>query len=859
MSADFAALQVHACVQLITKVMYLLMKGETFTKQEAEDLFFATTKLFQSQDVVLRRMTYLVLKELTPLAESVLIIIASLSKDMTSPVENYRANSIRVLCGILTDINMLGQGSRLIKQSIVDQAPYVASAAVVSGYHLLQSGSAANLEVVKRWSTEIGDALNSPSPMVQYHALGLLAKLRDKDRLAMSQLVTKVTRSPLRSSWAHVLLVRLTAQVIAEDSGSSDVGALFEYLESCLRHKSEVVIFEAARAICALPRVTARELSPAVNVLQLFLSSPKATLRFAAVRTLNKVAQTHPQAVTSCNAEMDTLVTDTNRSIATLAITTLLKTGSESSVDRLMKQISTFLGEISDEFKQVVVEALQGLCLKFPQKQAVLMAFLDTMLRDEGGFAYKKAIVDAMVTIIHQLPETKEKGLSYLCEFIEDCDFAYLSSQVLHLLGQEGPKAQNPAKYIRYIYNRLILENSSVRAAAISSLIKFAQALPDTLGPSIAVLLQRCVHDEDDEVRDRATLYLGLLTSQGVPREISQQLLSGEIGRPLENLEAALHSYLADGGAAKGPFELSAVPIVSQASAAVAQQQQQQAAASQKGKPMQEVYEAEMMAIPQLAPLGKLWKSTTVDGGDKETEYVVTTVKHVFEKHIMFQFNITSTMADQFLKNVRVSLEAEDGPMEALQFVLTIASKEVKYGVPAVCYSVFKRAGPTHVPVGSMNATLKFNVVDADPTTHEPDDETDEGYEDEYELEDVELETRDYMVRLYCPNFQEQWESATEVNEAKLVFNLDKFDNLQAAVKNIVAYLGMDPCDKSDRVPPKKNKHQLFLSGVFLGGVPALCRARMKREEGGKGVDVELTVRSGHKLVSEIVANSLIV
>ena len=843
-------------MQLITKVMYLLMKGETFTKQEAEDLFFAVTKLFQSQDVVLRRMTYLVLKELTPLAESVLIIIASLSKDMTSPVENYRANAIRVLCGILTDINMLGQGSRLIKQSIVDQAPYVASAAIVSGYHLLQSGSPANLDVVKRWSTEIGDALNSPSPMVQYHALGLLAKLRDKDRLAMSQLVTKVTRSPLRSSWAHMLLVRLTAQVVAEDSGSSDVGALFEYLESCLRHKSEVVIFEAARAICALPRVTARELTPAINVLQLFLSSPKATLRFAAVRTLNKVAQTHPQAVTACNADMDTLVTDTNRSIATLAITTLLKTGSESSVDRLMKQISSFLGEISDEFKQVVVEALQGLCLKFPQKQAVLMAFLDTMLRDEGGFAYKKAIVDAMVTIIHHLPETKEKGLSYLCEFIEDCDFAYLSSQILHLLGQEGPKAQNPSKYIRYIYNRLILENSSVRAAAASSLIKFAQALPDTLGPSIAVLLQRCAHDEDDEVRDRATLYLGLLTAQSVPREVGLQVLSGEIGRPLDNLEAALGSYLREGGAAKGPFDLAAVPAVSQVSA-VALQAQQQAAAAQKGKPLQEVYESEMAAIPQLAALGKLWKSTAVDASDKETEYVVTTVKHVFEKHVAFQFNVTSTMADQFLKNVRVSLEAEDGPMEALQFVLSIASKEVKYGVQAVCYSVYKRAGPTHVPVGAMNATLKFNVVDADPTTHEPDDETDEGYEDEYELEDVELETRDYMIKLYCPNFQEQWEAATDANEAKTVVNLDKFDNLQAAVKNIVQFLGMDPCDKSDRVPPKKSKHQLFLSGVFLGGVPTLCRARMKKEEGGKGVDVELTVRSGHKLVSEIVVNSL--
>lgn len=93
---------------------------------------------------------------------------------------------------------------------------------------------------------------------------------------------------------------------------------------------------------------------------------------------------------------------------------------------------------------------------------------------------------------------------------------------------------------------------------------------------------------------------------------------------------------------------------------------------------MQEVYEAEMLQIPQLAALGKLWKSSSSDATDKETEYVVTCVKHVFEKHIVFQFNIVSTMADQFLKNVRVSLDAEDGPMEALQFVVTIASKEVK-------------------------------------------------------------------------------------------------------------------------------------------------------------------------------------
>jgi coatomer protein complex subunit gamma len=57
-----------------------------------------------------------------------------------------------------------------------------------------------------------------------------------------------------------------------------------------------------------------------------------------------------------------------NRSIATLAITTLLKTGNEGGVDRLMKQIGTFMSDIADEFKIVVVEAIRSMCIKFPQK-----------------------------------------------------------------------------------------------------------------------------------------------------------------------------------------------------------------------------------------------------------------------------------------------------------------------------------------------------------------------------------------------------------------------------------------------------------------------------------------------------------
>jgi hypothetical protein len=34
------------------------------------------------------------------------------------------------------------------------------------------------------------------------------------------------------------------------------------------------------------------------------------------------------------------------------------------------------------------------------------------------------------------IPEAKEPGLAHLCEFIEDCEFTYLSTQILHVLGE---------------------------------------------------------------------------------------------------------------------------------------------------------------------------------------------------------------------------------------------------------------------------------------------------------------------------------------------------------------------------------------------------------------------------------------
>ncbi|XP_042195582.1 coatomer subunit gamma-1 isoform X2 [Callorhinchus milii] len=834
------------CAHILTKILYLINQGEHLGTMEATEAFFAMTKLFQSNDPTLRRMCYLTIKEMSNIAEDVIIVTSSLTKDMTGKDDNYRGSAVRALCKI-TDSTMLQAIERYMKQAIVDKVPSVSSSALLSSLHLLKS----SFDVVKRWVNEAQEAASSDNIMVQYHALGLLYHVRKNDRLAVSKMVSKFARQGLKSPFAYCLMIRVASKLLEEDEGSRD-SPLFDFIESCLRNKHEMVVYEAASAIVNLPSCSAKELAPAVSVLQLFCSSPKPALRYAAVRTLNKVAMKHPSAVTACNLDLENLVTDSNRSIATLAITTLLKTGSESSIDRLMKQISSFMSEISDEFKVVVVQAISSLCQKYPRKHAVMMNFLFTMLREEvatnkGGFEYKRAIVDCIISIIEENPESKDTGLAHLCEFIEDCEFTVLATRILHLLGREGPRTPNPSKYIRFIYNRVILENEEVRAAAVSALAKFG-AQNDDMFPSISVLLRRCMMDDDNEVRDRATFYLSVLEHKQKPLNSAYILNGLQVSIP--GLERALHQYTLD--PSEKPFDLKSVPL---STTPICDQKADVTTASVKmpekvASARQDIFQEQLASIPEFQGIGPLFKSspTPVPLTESETEYVVRCTKHTFTNHIVFQFDCTNTLNDQILEKVTVQME----PTEGYEVVCFIPATCLSYNQPGICYTLV--ALPEDDPIAvscTFSCTLKFTVKDCDPNTGEAEEE---GYEDEYVLEDVEITVADHMQKVLKPSFSAAWEEVGDDFEKEETFALSSMKSLEEAVNNIVNFLGMQPCERSDKVPENKNSHILYLAGVFRGGHDILVRARLALMD---GVTMQVTARSKDEVPVDVVMASV--
>ena len=121
----------------------------------------------------------------------------------------------------------------------------------------------------------------------------------------------------------------------------------------------------------------------------------------------------------------------------------------------------------------------------------------------------------------------------------------------------EGPHTSNPSYYIRHIYNRLVLENSIVRSSAVIALAKFAAVCGGEVSKNIVILLERCLNDVDDEVRDRAAISLNFINNG------KKNLIVSDSKYDLNALESKLVHYLNNEENFSVKFDISEIRVIS--------------------------------------------------------------------------------------------------------------------------------------------------------------------------------------------------------------------------------------------------------------------------------------------------------
>lgn len=154
--------------------------------------------------------------------------------------------------------------------------------------------------------------------------------------------------------------------------------------------------------------------------------------------------------------------------------------------------------------------------------------------------------------------------------------------------------------------------------------------------------------------------------------------------------------------------------------------------------------------------------------------------------------------------------------------------------------------------IGTFTNELKFIVKDCDPQTGEPDEE---GFEDDYQVEEVSLAIADFVLPSYIPSFNKAWEELGDEYEVVETLALTSSPGLQEACRDLIALLGMQALENTGNVQGS-NVHTMILSGIFIGGVRVLARCRMTYDS-STGVTLQLGIRSANAEVSQVMIGAI--
>lgn len=885
--SDFNESQIDAkrCRLLISRLLRLLANGETFPQNEATALFFSVSKLFQHPNDSLRQAVYLAIKELSGISEDVLMATSSIMKDVQNGSDLVKPDAIRSLTAVL-DESTAFSAERLLKSALVNKHPSISSAALCTSYHLLPIAET----TVKRFANEtqeavvdlkpfphkniVGDYYPNSTFITQYHALGLLYQLKKNDKMALLKMIRQFSdNNTLKNQLAKVELVKLLNELITRDQQLfMDFQPL---LHDWLTSKYESVQLETAKLITNFATRNSRLVSPelfasAVTTLQSLLTVPRTSAKFAALRILNRISMVSPERIVVCNPELESLINDSNRNISTYAITTLLKTGTTKNIASLISTITKFIHDVSDDFKIIIIDAVRTLSLNFPNEWKSIVNFLiDVLKNGEGGFKFKNNVVEALIDIVSFVPQAKETALENLCDFIEDCEFNEILVRILHLLGKEGPSTSTPSLYVRHIYNRVVLENSIIRSAAVVALSKFALTKNDsTLGDSIVSLLKRIANDRDDEVRDRATISLKFIESVKKDKNTdAQDFIQSRYTYDLPALESKLKTYIsANVDSFKSPFDVNSVRKFTEDEAKAMELKRKQdqflkgdLEAGKESTPgltednsradggengtfsgpslddhqqdlLSTKYADELLSIDQIKEFGVLINSSkAVALTEPEAEFVVRGVKHLFKENAVLQFNITNTLTDTALDNVIVTCTPGISDNVELEELFTIPIDRLLPSQEAACYVAFSKS--EDIVMEDFSNNLTFTTRELNPETHEP-FEGDEGFQDEYDIDPIFLNAGDYIKSSFVGDFTTTFDELP--NEEVAVYNIKENISLQEVVDRLIVNTSCLPLENTQYAPSDSNSHcvKLFGKSAFKGSKIALIVKLIKTSKG---------------------------
>ena len=427
------------------------------------------------------------------------------------------------------------------------------------------------------------------------------------------------------------------------------------------------------------------------------------------------------------------------------------------------------------------------------------------------------------------------QSLLFLIESIFDCQYDVLKIKILNLLGKESDLINNKTKLIRYIYNQIILETPMVRASAISALgeIGFKEK---HLRNIIISLIENCLSDDDNEVRERAFMVSKALKAVQEEKKEDEQLVNFVFPKKVKNpspidelnidiiqtvLNTEKENLLKSDNICQELFNI--LNDTEKISEILIKEKEKTKKKEKKEKKKNVDIEEEkeissddysltmfskIYGVPKIfTPYKKLT--------DQSAEYLTKYRKIIHDKIVVLDLEITNTIEFQIINDV--SIEVDNLTSNGFDFDKTeiIPIKSLKTNETGHLYFKLLKEKDSVYSNCSFNCTLKFDLQELDVKGNPHGI----AVKETYKLDKmVEVSYADYYMKnkkINVDNFSQYWEQALNSGYEKVEEKMGlPYNSIKNAGIKFSEIIGLDPLNNIEQIDTKVKKFEFVYAYV---------------------------------------------
>ena len=829
--------QSEQCIEILINLIYLLNKGEKFSEKEKESIFFSATKLLHNANPILRRIIFLFVKHLN-WWQSSFILTGSLITELNGDDDLIKPNCFRLL-GQITDASSVNVVERLLKEAINNENHEVASSALCCTLFMSLKG----FGIAKSWINEISEKLNSSlseENLLTFHTLLLLKEIKKNDKLFLIKIFSRIAETSgsrsHRSQFAICQLIRyVTDLLLKADLEESTKKTFHIFLQMSLYRLEESIKIEAARSIMIIPNISASIRQETIATLCELISSSNKIVRFAALKTLDKHIDGFAQNVAvDIFLELEKIIEDsgTNSSIKSYAFSIFLKISKGLSDYRLEKMFKTFIEQYTkfkEDFKKKLINISKNISRENPTKNKLYYDFFCSVFKLDAGPQTKLEILDALIWFIYNDKDLKLQTIFFLAESLFECQYDVLKIRIINLLGKECELVNNKSKLVRYIYNQLLLEFPAVRASAISALgeIGFKE---NNLRDIIISLIENCLNDDDNEVRERAFMISKALKAVKGKKKEDEQLINFVFPQkvknpsPVEELNIDLIQLVLNSekenllksddicqelvSILNDTEKISEILIKDKEELKKKEKKEKKRLGldiSERKKSEDDYATTMFTKIYGPPKVITPYKKLT----DQSAEYLTKYRKIVHDKIVVMDFEITNTIEFQIINDVSLDMQMLNYEGFDLDKTEIIPIKSLKTNESGHLYFKLLKNKDSIYSNCSFNCTLKFDLQELDVKGNPHGIPVKEAYKLD---KPVEVCYADYYIKnskVNLENFAEFWKQAEKSGYEKAVEKMVlNYNNGKNAGKIFSETIGFEPLNDLEKIDNSAKKFE---------------------------------------------------